>query len=84
MNAPALTAASAAQAPPPRAARFDLVAALKDAALLRPSITLGLCIPILAFRTDQNGGRSHPARRAGASSRSSAPSSSRCRARHRA
>jgi branched-chain amino acid transport system permease protein len=52
MNAPAIATASA----PQKAAtsQFDLVAALKDAALTA-LITFGLTIPILAYRTDQNG-----------------------------
>jgi branched-chain amino acid transport system permease protein len=53
MNAPAITAASAEQ--PAIPTRFDLTAAVKDAALTG-LVTLGLCIPIIAFRTDQSGG----------------------------
>jgi branched-chain amino acid transport system permease protein len=53
MTAPAITTASAEQPAVPT--RFDLAAALKDSALTG-LITLGLCIPIIALRTDQSGG----------------------------
>ncbi|HEU4519319.1 MAG TPA: high-affinity branched-chain amino acid ABC transporter permease LivM [Microvirga sp.] len=53
MSAPAITAAPARPAALP-ASRFDVAAAVKDAALTA-LITLGLCIPILSYRTDQSG-----------------------------
>ncbi len=53
MNAPAITTtAQTAAAPLP--SHFNLAAALKDAAL-SALITLGLAIPIIAFKTEQNG-----------------------------
>jgi branched-chain amino acid transport system permease protein len=52
MNAPAIATAPAGQKALPRP--FDLAAALKDAGFTA-LITLGLCIPILSYRTDQNG-----------------------------
>lgn len=52
MNAPPITTSSADQMGAP--SRFDLAAALKDA-LLSALITLGLSIPILAYKTDQSG-----------------------------
>jgi branched-chain amino acid transport system permease protein len=52
MSAPAITAAPATAARP--ASHFDLVRALKDAGFTA-LITLGLCIPILSYRTDQSG-----------------------------
>jgi branched-chain amino acid transport system permease protein len=55
MSAPAIspaTTAPARQAAVP--SRFDLAAAIKDAAFAA-AVTLGLSIPILAFRTDQSG-----------------------------
>jgi branched-chain amino acid transport system permease protein len=52
MNAPAITTASAEQGVVP--SRFDLVAAIKDAALTA-LITLGLSVPILSYRTEQSG-----------------------------
>ncbi len=53
MNAPAITTtAQTAAAPVP--SRFDLAAAVKDAGL-SALIALGLSIPILSFRTQQNG-----------------------------
>jgi len=53
MNAPALTT-SAPTATVAVPSRFDLAAALKDAGLSALA-ALGLSIPILAFRTEQNG-----------------------------
>jgi branched-chain amino acid transport system permease protein len=53
MSAPSITAAPARPAALP-AARFDVAGAVKDAAVTA-LITLGLCIPILSYRTDQNG-----------------------------
>jgi branched-chain amino acid transport system permease protein len=53
MSAPAIAAAPARPAALP-ASRFDVAAAVKDAALTA-LVTLGLCIPILAYRTDQSG-----------------------------
>jgi branched-chain amino acid transport system permease protein len=52
MDAPAISTAAPAKKAAPRT--FDLTAALKDAGL-SALITLGLSIPILAYRTDQNG-----------------------------
>src|SRR4051812_17869587 len=52
MNAPAIATASAN--PKALPGHFDLVAALKDAAFTT-LIAFGLTIPILAYRTDQNG-----------------------------
>lgn len=52
MNAPSITTSSAQDSAAP--ARFDLVAALKDSAKTA-AITLGLSIPILAYKTDQSG-----------------------------
>jgi branched-chain amino acid transport system permease protein len=53
MNAPAITTtAQTAAAPVP--SRLDIAAAVKDAAI-SALITLGLSIPILAFKTEQNG-----------------------------
>ena len=52
MNAPSITTSAVQDtAAPPR---FDLVAALKDSAKAA-AITLGLSIPILAYKTDQSG-----------------------------
>jgi branched-chain amino acid transport system permease protein len=48
-------AATVAPARPSVAINADLVAALKDAALAA-LITLGLCIPIISYRTDQSQG----------------------------
>jgi branched-chain amino acid transport system permease protein len=50
MNAPPIATLAASR---PAPAAFDLPAALKDAAI-SALITLGLAIPILAFRTDQS------------------------------
>jgi len=55
MSAPALTAAPAAKATAAAAAGFDIVAALKDAGFAA-LVALGLCIPILSYKTEQNGG----------------------------
>ena len=52
MDAPAISTAAPAKKAAPTT--FDLTAALKDAAI-SALITLGLSIPILAYRTDQNG-----------------------------
>ena len=52
MNAPSITTSSAQSPAVPT--RFDLAAALKDSAKAA-LITLGLSIPILAFKTDQSG-----------------------------
>ena len=51
MNAPAIAATAPQTAVP---ARFDLAAAIKDAAF-SAAVTFGLSIPILSFRTDQSG-----------------------------
>src|SRR5215217_3661415 len=51
MTAPAIATTSARQTV---SSRFDLAAALKDAALAA-LLTLGLSIPILSYRTDQSG-----------------------------
>ena len=48
----ATSAGALAAAPAARRAAFDLAAALKDAALWG-AITLGLAVPIIAYRTDQ-------------------------------
>jgi branched-chain amino acid transport system permease protein len=53
MNAPSITTSSAKSPAVP--SRFDLTAAIKDAAI-SALVTLGLCIPIIAYKTDQNGG----------------------------
>jgi branched-chain amino acid transport system permease protein len=53
MNAPSITTSSAKS--PALPSRFDLTAAIKDAAI-SALITFGLCIPIIAYKTDQNGG----------------------------
>ncbi len=55
MSAPALTAAPAAKATAAAAAGFDIVAALKNAGFAA-LVALGLCIPILSYKTEQNGG----------------------------
>jgi branched-chain amino acid transport system permease protein len=53
MNAPSITTSSAKSPAVP--SRFDLTAAIKDAAI-SALITLGLAIPIISYKTDQNGG----------------------------
>src|SRR5690348_6621839 len=52
MNAPSITTSSAQS--PAGTTRFDLAAAVKDSAKAA-LITLGLSIPILAYKTDQSG-----------------------------
>ncbi|MBZ6075464.1 high-affinity branched-chain amino acid ABC transporter permease LivM [Microvirga puerhi] len=52
MNAPPIASTSAEQSAVP--SRFDLRAALKDS-FIAALIMLGLSIPILAYKTDQNG-----------------------------
>ena len=52
MNAPSITTSSAQS--PAGTTRFDLAAAVKDSARAA-LITLGLSIPILAYKTDQSG-----------------------------
>jgi branched-chain amino acid transport system permease protein len=54
MNAPAITTTLGTQAAPVPS-RFDAMAALKDSAVAA-LIVFGLCIPIVAYRTDQSGG----------------------------
>jgi branched-chain amino acid transport system permease protein len=56
MSAPALTAAPAEKKVQAVAALgLDIAAALKDAGFAA-LVTLGLCIPILSYKTEQNGG----------------------------